>query len=82
MKWAAVLGIAAVLMLMALYEWPNMKTQKKREKIAFAALTVLGGILAVLLIFVPDMPGPAQFMDTLYQPLINMLEKWTAERSG
>jgi len=69
------LGIAAVLVLIALYKWPKMKSQKKREKTASAALTVLGGILAVLLVFVPDMPGPTQFMDTLYKPLVNMLEK-------
>jgi len=76
------LGIAAVLVVMILCEWPNIKTQKKREKTAFAALTLLGGILAVLLVFVPDMPGPTQFMDALYKPLVNMLEKWTSERSG
>lgn len=69
------MGIAAVLVLIALYKWPKMKSQKKREKTASAALTVLGGILAVLLVFVPDMPGPTQFMDTLYKPLVNMLEK-------
>ena len=76
------MGIAAVLVLIALYKWPKMKSQKKREKTAFAALTLLGGILAVLLVFVPDMPGPTQFMDALYKPLVNMLEKWTSERSG
>ncbi len=75
MEWAAVLGIAAVLVLMALYEWSKMKTQKKREKTAFAALTVLGGILAFLLVFNSEMPGPTQFIDTLYKPLVKILEK-------
>ena len=82
MEWVAVLGIAAVLVLMALYEWPRMKSQGKREKFAFAALTVLGGILAVLLVFVPEMPGPTDFIETLYKPLTNIFEKWIAERSG
>lgn len=82
MEWVAVVGIAAVLILMALYEWPNLKSNKARGKIAFVALTGLGGILAVLLVFVPELPGPSDFMDSLFKPLINMLEAWSAERSG
>lgn len=82
MKWAGVLGIAAALVFMTLYEWPKMKSQKKREKTAFAALTVLGGILAFLLVFYPKMPGPTQCFDAIYKPLVKFLEKLTAERSG
>ena len=70
MKWATVLGITAVLAAMTLYEWPKMnKWQMAREKIAFAVLTVLGGILAVLLVFFPDIPGPTQMLDAIYKPL-------------
>lgn len=82
MEWATVLGIAAVLVLMALHEWPKVKTQMKREKTAFAVLSVLGGILAFSLVFYPEMPGPSQFLNAMYKPLVNILEKWTAERSG
>lgn len=82
MEWAAVLGIAAVLVSMTLYEWPKMKTQMKREKAAFAALAVMGGTLALLLVFYPKMPGPTQWFDAIYKPLVNVLEKLTAERSG
>ena len=82
MKWAAVAGIVVVLALITLYEWPRMKTHMKREKTAFAALTILGGILACLLVFVPELPGPTQFVDILYHPLVKMLEQWIAERSG
>jgi len=82
MEWVSVVGIVAVLILMALYEWPNLKSNKARDKIAFVGLTVLGGILAVLLVLVPELPGPSDFMDSLFKPLINMLEAWSAERSG
>ncbi|GAB2693490.1 hypothetical protein ACFQWB_10135 [Paenibacillus thermoaerophilus] len=82
MKWAVVLGIAAVLVCMTLYEWPRMKRWMKREKNAFAALTVLGGILACLLVFYPETPGPTQFIDAVYKPLVNIVEKLTMERSG
>lgn len=44
MDWAAVLGIAAVLVIMVLYEWPQLKPQMKREKTAYAVLTAVGGL--------------------------------------
>ncbi|ALS21405.1 MULTISPECIES: hypothetical protein [Paenibacillus] len=81
MEWVKVLGIAAVLVCMTLYEWPRMKRQMKKEKTAFAALTVLGGILACLLVFYPETPGPTQCIDAMYKPLVNVVEKWTMERS-
>jgi multisubunit Na+/H+ antiporter MnhB subunit len=75
MKWAAILGITVVLVFMTIYEWPKMKVQMKREKIAFAALTILGGVLAFLLVFYPEMPGPTQWIDAIYKPLGKFLEK-------
>jgi hypothetical protein len=73
-KWAEVLGIAAVLAGMTLLEWPKMEKRMKREKTAFAVLTVSGGILAVLLLFNPDMPGPTQGLEALFGPLVSFLE--------
>jgi multisubunit Na+/H+ antiporter MnhB subunit len=75
MKWAAILGITVVLVFMTIYEWPKMKVQMKKEKIAFAALTMLGGVLAFLLVFYPEMPGPTQWIAAIYKPLEEFLEK-------
>lgn len=75
MKWAAVLGITAILAFMTVYEWPKMKAQMKKEKMAFAALTILGGILALLLVFYPEMPGPTKWIDAVFKPLGKFLEK-------
>jgi multisubunit Na+/H+ antiporter MnhB subunit len=69
------LGITVVLVFMTIYEWPKMKGQMKREKIAFATLTILGGVLAFLLVFYPEMPGPTQWIDAIYKPLGKFLEK-------
>lgn len=82
MNLVVMLGIVAVMGLMSLYEWPKMKPQQKREKIAFTLLTVSGGVLAALLYFVPDMPGPTELIDILYKPLGAVLEAWSKERSG
>jgi multisubunit Na+/H+ antiporter MnhB subunit len=74
-KFAAILGFTVILVFITLYEWPKMKGQMRREKIAFAALTILGGILAFLLVFYPEIPGPTQWLDAIFKPLITLLEK-------
>lgn len=82
MKWAEVLGFAAVLVFMVLYDWPKMTQQMKREKMVYGILTGLGAILSVLLVFYPEMPGPTQWFDVMYKPLVNLMEKLTVQRSG
>ncbi|GAA4868236.1 hypothetical protein GCM10023310_54900 [Paenibacillus vulneris] len=82
MIWGGMLGIAAVLALMILHDWRAMPYFTKREKTAYGALTGLGAILAILLVLDPQMPGPTQWMDVIYKPLVNLLEKLTVQRSG
>lgn len=72
MKWVSVLGIAAVLTVMYLYEWPRIPKHCKREKITFLTLSVIGGILSVSLVFHPDMPGFTQLFNFMYRSLM----KW------
>ncbi|WP_126427087.1 hypothetical protein [Brevibacillus marinus] len=73
MKWAGVLGITAVIIVMFWYDWPKMDRKWKRERTVFAVLTMVGGILAILLVFYPEMPGPTQWLATLYKPLAKLL---------
>lgn len=75
MKWAAILGTTAVLVFMTIWEWPKMEVHMKREKLVFVALTILGWVLAVLLVFYPDLPGPTQWLDAIYERLGNFLKK-------
>jgi len=82
MDWAGVLGIAAVLGCMAMYEWPKIKPHQIREKIAFALLTAAGGALAVALLLVPDLPGPTELFDALFKPFSALVETWIERRSG
>lgn len=74
MNIASVFGITVVVILMALYEWPKMEKNKKREKRTFIALTMAGWLLAVLLVYFPDMPGPNQFIDKIFRPLGMLLQ--------
>ncbi|MFE0299106.1 hypothetical protein [Priestia megaterium] len=75
MKWITVIGITVCVVLIFLYEWPKMDRNQKKEKAAFVILTTMGWLLAILLLFFPDMPGPTQMIDMLFKPLGKTLEK-------
>lgn len=61
------------VILITVFEWPKMKQPK--ERIVFVAITSLGFVLAVLLLFNPEMPGPTQMIDAIFKPLGKLLEK-------
>ncbi|WP_026574189.1 hypothetical protein [Bacillus sp. UNC438CL73TsuS30] len=75
MKWGVLLGSLLIVLAIILYQWPKLHQHQKRDKIAFLALTILGWILAILLIFFPELPGPTQFVSWMYEPL----GKWLAK---
>lgn len=75
MKWLSIVTVSAVVGFMFLYEWPKINRNQKKEKAAFAALAALGWLLAVLLVYYPNMPGPTQLVEMIYKPLFgNILE--------
>ncbi|WP_028400700.1 hypothetical protein [Ectobacillus panaciterrae] len=75
MKWITVAGITVCVVLIVLYEWPKMDRNQKKEKAAFVTLTAMGWLLAILLLFFPDMPGPTQMIEKIFKPLGKILEK-------
>jgi multisubunit Na+/H+ antiporter MnhB subunit len=75
MKTGFILGTFVLVALIFLYEWPRINRTQKKEKVAFIVLLSLGTILAMVLIWNPDLPGPTQMVDYMYKPLGRMLEK-------
>ena len=75
MKTGFILGTFVLVALIFLYEWPRIHQTQKKEKVAFVALLSLGTILAMVLIWNPDLPGPTQMIDYIYKPFGRMLEK-------
>lgn len=73
MNWGAVFGLSVIVTCMFLYEWPQMNQKQKKEKAAFLGLTAIGWMLGVVLVFFPDLPGPAQLFNNLIKPLGKML---------
>ncbi|SDM84368.1 hypothetical protein SAMN04488137_2201 [Fictibacillus solisalsi] len=64
-----------MVVLLILYEWPKMGQHQKKEKTAFVTITAMGWLLAILLLFFPDLQGPTQMIEQLFKPLGKMLEK-------
>lgn len=75
MEWIKVAGITICVILIILYEWPKMNQNQKREKVAFASLTAIGWLLALFLLFFPDMPGPTKMITHIFKPIIKIFEK-------
>jgi multisubunit Na+/H+ antiporter MnhB subunit len=75
MKAVFILGTLVLVVLIFLYEWPRINRAQKKEKVVFIVLLSLGTILAIMLIWNPDLPGPTQMVDYIYKPLGRMLEK-------
>jgi multisubunit Na+/H+ antiporter MnhB subunit len=75
MKTGLILGTLVLVALIFLYEWPRINRTQKKEKAVFVVLLSLGTILAMVLIWNPDLPGPTQMVDYIYKPLGRMMEK-------
>jgi uncharacterized membrane protein len=73
MKWIALVGITVVVVLMVLIEWPGPKKFRK-EKTALVFLSAASYVLAILLLFYPDLPSPTKMFESLYRPFTKILE--------
>ena len=67
MRLGGILGVTVILGLIFLYQWPKLKKNEKKVKIAFFSLMLMNWVLAVLLVIYPKMPGPGQLIDFIYK---------------
>ncbi|MBM7653883.1 hypothetical protein [Neobacillus cucumis] len=74
MKWGPLLGCTALIILIILFQWPKLNQDQKKEKAALIILSALGWIMANLLLFFPDIPGPTELVDWIYRPLGKLIE--------
>lgn len=75
MKWGTLFGLSILVACMVLYEWPQMGPNQKKEKAAFICLLAMGWLLGMLLVYFPELPGPADLSDKIFKPFRKMLEK-------
>ena len=58
MKWLLSLAVTSVIVLIALFEWPYLKTDKQKEKKLFLVILAFDWVFAIILLFYPDLPSP------------------------
>jgi len=73
-KWGLLSGVIAIVALIFVYEWPRISRDLQKEKAAFIVFSVIACLLAALLIFFPDLPGPTLWVEAVYKPLGKLLE--------
>jgi hypothetical protein len=69
-----ILGISVIIIFIYWLECTRFTKPSKKEKATVATLLLLGWILAILLIYFPEMPGPTQLIDLIFKPLGQLLE--------
>lgn len=74
MKAASLLGTTLLVICMVLHQFSKLNQNQKKERVILIIFSTLGWIVAGLLIFFPDAPGPTQLIDALYKPLGKLLE--------
>ncbi|MCD1162946.1 hypothetical protein [Peribacillus frigoritolerans] len=73
MRWGAFFCTSVVVVLIILYEWPRMKQNPKKDKMAFLTLLLTGLILSMFNL--PQMSGPTQWIEALFRPFGEFMEK-------
>lgn len=74
MKGAAALGLTVIAAWIISYEWVRMNVpNRKRDRLALAGLTALGLLLGILLLYIPDMPGPTDLLRYLFRPFSKLI---------
>lgn len=66
--------MTALLLLLFLAEYPKIDKEDKKERMVYITLIALGWVLALLLILHPDLPGPTELLNKLFNPLNHFLE--------
>lgn len=55
------------------FEWPSLRKQPKKDRLVFALLLLVGWTLFTM--DLPRMPGPISFLNYLFKPLSEILNK-------
>jgi hypothetical protein len=69
MMFITFIGVTVATILIILFEWSRMNKKQKKEKWTVVILTMSGWILAILLVFFSDIPGPADLINMIFKPL-------------
>lgn len=73
MKVGMMILFSLILVVMFFYEWPKLQQKQGKEKKIFLLLLIINWTIATVLLFYPNTPGPTQFIQYIFKPLIPLL---------
>ncbi|MEI2468189.1 hypothetical protein ACIQX3_00380 [Peribacillus frigoritolerans] len=73
MRWGTFICTTVIVALIILYEWPKMKQNPKKDKVAFLTLLLTGLVLSMFNL--PQMSGPTEWIVVLFRPFGEFMEK-------
>ncbi|MBA9028203.1 MULTISPECIES: hypothetical protein [Bacillaceae] len=73
MRWGVFVSTTIIVVLIILYEWPKMKQNPKKDKVAFFTLLLIGLVLSMF--DLSHMAGPTTWLETLFKPFGEFMEK-------
>lgn len=73
MRWGAFMCTTVIVTLIILFEWPKMKQNPKKDKMAFLTLLLTGLVLSMFNL--PQMSGPTQWIEAFFRPFGEFMEK-------
>jgi CDP-diglyceride synthetase len=75
MKMGPIISITLLVIIIALWEWPRMNGNPKKDKVAALSILALGWLLSILFVQFPDIPYPDQVIQAMLKPLSGILKK-------
>ncbi|MDQ0216255.1 hypothetical protein J2S13_002696 [Oikeobacillus pervagus] len=72
MRWEAFGGTAVIIVVIILFQWPKVKQNPAKDKIAFFMLLVIGWGLSMF--DLPHMGGPLTWIEALLKPFARFME--------
>lgn len=73
MRWSVIIGVPFLILLIILFEWPRIKNNPKKDKIAFASILLICLVLAMF--DLQNMAGPNTLVEMIFRPISVILEK-------
>lgn len=73
MRWGAFFATTVIVALITLYQWPRMKQNPKKDKMAFITLLLIGWVLSMF--DLPNIGGPTAWVEALFRPFGRFMEK-------
>ncbi|MFB5676179.1 hypothetical protein ACE3NQ_04075 [Paenibacillus terreus] len=69
MTWLNVAGTTFATALMIWAEWRGLGDKQKRERVSLIAAAGVAWFMAMLILLFPNIPGPIEMLNSLFNPL-------------